>query len=96
MLKCWCMDGHTASWVVAKIPMFSLMLNPRFCNCFMLQLLVIIRGENQKEGDVMGRATSFAAYKKVTKCSYLKFIPQNLKVKYKQQKLTICDSTTTT
>lgn len=44
----------------------------------------------------MGRATSFAAYKKVTKCSYLKFIPQNLKVKYKQQKLTICDSTTTT
>lgn len=44
----------------------------------------------------MGRATSFAAYKKVTKWSYLKFIPQNLKVKYKQQKLTICDSTTTT
>ena len=39
----------------------------------------------------MGKPTSFAAYKKVTKCSYLEFIPQNLKVKYKQQKLTICD-----
>lgn len=35
------------------------------------------------------KATPFANYKKVIKCSHLKFIPWNLKVKCKQQKLTM-------
>lgn len=39
----------------------------------------------------MGKATPFAAYEKVTTRSHLKFIPQNLKAKYKQQKLTTCE-----
>ena len=37
---------NVGAWVVAKIPVFSLMLNPRFCHHFMLRLLVIIRGKN--------------------------------------------------